>query len=505
MKKLAEILAETEAFVKARETSFAGGFKRAQAVAGIDNMPGSEHDSKVPSEYKKPDPEVDDGSQGPEGVFSNIDGAGDTDPTMKHVLEVDEPAETPDQEPLITDEADAEPKTASATKLANKLLSRIEKFQATKRATNQKLDLQLTPEMLDKLAAQKKAAEAKPAAPKPSAKDAAKELLNKIAAAKAERQGAEDALHDVLDAAYQQGARDTVEKLAQMMDPAALGAAPVADPSAMGGQDAMAAMAGAPAEVTPPEAAPAPADGAEGAEGGEGADLEVPDNLEGEDISAEDIVEALDSAVESGELDPETAQAVLSELAAAEGGEGEVAADKEAAEKFASAIVEADNEIHAEAEEQVKFAQAIDEAAAEIEDAEGGDDEGDEDAPTVEEVQQAVAELVDEGKIDADTGAAILESVGADEGEAGIEDEGGDKEASDKTPDAFADAIKEASDECAAAAAEAGDEGAGEDEISAGDLVRGIAELVDSGEVSPEDAEEALHAIIGDEDAGDAE
>jgi len=503
-----EILDETKQYIAVKEASFQGGFKRAQAVEGIDSMPGSEHDSKVPSEYEKPDPEVDDGTQGPEGAFSNIEGAGnDADPTMKHVLEVDETAETPDEEPLITDNADAEPKTASA--LANKLLDSIKSFQTQKRA-----EVTKQAEAQKKVEAEKKAAAPKAEAPKAEAKPAPAQskrassqklnlvlddkMLDKLASVKqkiaekkaeavkqaeaekqAEQKGAEDALRDVLNSAYEQGAKDAIEKLAQMaMDPAAM-AAPEA-----GAQDAMAAMAAPAPAAAPAEAAPAA--------GGDA--VEAPAGSEGDEVTIEEVVEALNDAVENQEIDPGTAEQLLAELAgAADAPTEEAPAEtpagegaKEAAAKFASAVQEAHDEIVAQNDEQTKFAQAIDEAAAEI-------DGASDDAPTQEEVEQAVAELVDEGEIDPEAGAAILEQLGIASEE--------DKEAAAK----FASAIKEASDECAAAlAAEAGkdeDKGAeGGEEIDPEELISGIAELVESGDLSPEDAEDALHALFGGED-----
>lgn len=526
MATISEILEDIRKFIEVKQASFQGGFKRAQSVADISTMPGSEHDSKVPSEYENPDPEVDDGTQGPEGAFSTTTGAGnDSDPTMQHVLEVDEPAENPDEEPLITDEADAEPKTASATKLANQLLSRIKDYNqkkaaGQKKASGQKIDLNLDASMLDKLAkvvaavkqakpAEKKVAEgSKASEAKPVEKKAAEDgkapeakpvedskpaekkaepvsekraaikqsLLNTVQkireAREAEKQaavqkGAEDAFFDVLGAAYDRGVADTLEKLAQMpIDPA----------MAAGGQDAMAAMAGAPAEAAPAETLPAEAAPAEDQAGG--SDIDVPQGMEGEDVSIEDVVDALDTAVATGELDQETAEAVLSELVAGadDGGAPAEAAPeesgKEASVKFAQAINEARAQIIAQQAEQIKFAQAIEEAANEI-DAASNDDSGDnsdvdagDDQPiSADEVEQAVAELVDEGEIDADTGAAILEQLGSD-----------------------------------AAPAEGGSDEPSGDEPSAEDVVQGLADLVESGEISAEDAEDALHALVGGEE-----
>ena len=538
MPTIKQILAETDQYIKVKQASFQGGFKRAQAMEGISDMPGAEHDSSVPSEYKNPDPEVDDGSQAPEGAFSNIEGAGKEDLTMKHVLEVDEPAETPDEEPLITDNADADPKTASV-KLANNLLARIKKFETTKRAANQQLNMKLDSKMLDKLAGQKPAEGQQKPAEGQQKQAKAREVLDKLVAQKqaaAEQKGAEDALRDVLAATYNKGVSDAVEKIAQMvgMDPAMAGALPPdgSDPSAAAGQEALAAMAGAPEPTAPTEPAATPDPAAEA--GGDNSDLEVPEGMAGEEVTVEDIVDALDTAVETGDIDPETAQSVLSELAAA-ATEGEATEDaapaadaesgKEASVKFASAIKEAQAEIAAQNKEQKQFVQAVKEAADEIDAAElaaaadAGSAEGPGDEPTAEEVQQAVAELVEEGKIDPEAGAAILEQVCGDEA---VEDskEASVKKASVKKAaevvkavaqnyrnsksekDQFVQAVKEAADEIdaaeLAAAAEANkDEGSG-DEVTAEGLIQELADLVEAGEVSPEDAEDALHAIIGD-------
>ena len=76
-----------------------------EALAGVDSMPGSEHDAKVPAEAKKPDPEVAQGQ--PDGATS-AEGAvngGDAKPLNEGKLEMDQPLENPEKKPLITDDA----------------------------------------------------------------------------------------------------------------------------------------------------------------------------------------------------------------------------------------------------------------------------------------------------------------------------------------------------------------------------------------------------------------
>jgi len=474
-----EIIAETSKFINMKQASFQGGFKRAQALEGIDSMPGSEHDAPVPANYGDSDPEVDDGSQGPKGSFDMHEGKEEI--TTKHVLEVTEPALEPDKEPLVTNEADVEPKTAAD--LANGLLSSIKKYRNVKRAESQKLNMKIDDDLRDKTAAQKETApKAEPAEKKAEPAEKKAEPANpkqeKIAAIKAqlskavldrraaekkasEEQGARDALNDLMAGAYNQGVNDVLSKLAQAgIDPAMLagGAAPAVEPAAMDGQAAMAQMTGGAPEAAPvaePVAAPA---------GGEGVD--VPEGSEGNEVTMEEVAEALDDAVQSGEISPEDAEALVEALVgSSEAPEAEPSEEaKEAAVKFAEAISEADDEIQqalaqqaAGAQEAQKFAEAIEEAANEIDEAEKGDSgsddsgEGESDI-TPEEVQQAIEELIAEGKIDPEGGEAASEELG------------------------------------------------GADEADPEALLQAVAELVDEGQITAEDGEDILNAAIGGEE-----
>lgn len=121
--RVEEILRDTRAFVEAKTASE----KRALAGQDPNTLPGSEHDQKVKEESKKPTPQVTEGS--PAGAFS-ASGAKPGDVTeMGHTLQAgDPPPAKVDKEPLITSDVNAAPKTGAAL-LANDLLASIKKAQ----------------------------------------------------------------------------------------------------------------------------------------------------------------------------------------------------------------------------------------------------------------------------------------------------------------------------------------------------------------------------------------
>lgn len=124
--RVEEILRDTRAFVEAK-TASAATEKRALAGQDPNTLPGSEHDQKVKEEAKKPNPQVAEGS--PAGAYS-ASGAKPGDVTeMGHTLKAgDPPPAKVDKEPLITSDVNAAPKTGAAT-LANDLLASIKKAQ----------------------------------------------------------------------------------------------------------------------------------------------------------------------------------------------------------------------------------------------------------------------------------------------------------------------------------------------------------------------------------------
>lgn len=293
--------------------------KRAQAklaeISGEDpdNMPGAENDKDVT--LPKEDPEVNDGSMGPESTRST-EGKGDDRPiTAGDLFESDESIVNPEEKPLET--ADANAKEASAKKnLANDILSLIhgeqtkpaekkaeEKKPAAKPAkqTEQKkeaatpeLNLELTTDVLAKLAcamlAEKEGAEiAEKVMAKQAGADKAREIMDFVA-------GQEKAAEEY--AAGQRAAVQYVIKKAQDLGAADADAA----------IDAMAAES--------PEAA---AEGEVPAEEAAGETAEPEADAEGEDMLPEDAVaEVLMSQLQSGNLTEDDLAEIVEELAAEE-------------------------------------------------------------------------------------------------------------------------------------------------------------------------------------------
>ena len=100
--------------------------KKAEIVGqDPDTIPGAEHNKPVPESAKQPDPETRDGTMVPNSGLTTA-GAGDDSPiTHTNDLKADEPALVPKKEPMITDEADA--KTAEA--LAAEILTSIDDWE----------------------------------------------------------------------------------------------------------------------------------------------------------------------------------------------------------------------------------------------------------------------------------------------------------------------------------------------------------------------------------------
>lgn len=293
--------------------------KRAQAklaeISGEDpdNMPGAENDKDVT--LPKEDPEVNDGSMGPESTRST-EGKGDDRPiTAGDLFESDESIVNPEEKPLET--ADANAKEASAKKnLANDILSLIHGEQtkpAEKKAEEKKpaakpakqpeqkkeaatpeLNLELTTDVLAKLAcamlAEKEGAEiAEKVMAKQAGADKAREIMDFVA-------GQEKAAEEY--AAGQRAAVQYVIKKAQDLGAADADAA----------IDAMAAES--------PEAA---AEGEVPVEETAGETAEPEADAEGEDMLPEDAVaEVLMSQLQSGNLTEDDLAEIVEELAAEE-------------------------------------------------------------------------------------------------------------------------------------------------------------------------------------------
>ena len=103
-----------------------------EALVGVSDLPGSEHDAKAPAEAKKDDKEV---QQGQPAGATSTDGAvagGDAKPLNEGKLEMDQALTNPEQKPLTSDDA-LTAKTASAQLmgLVKDLLSDLKGTQKT--------------------------------------------------------------------------------------------------------------------------------------------------------------------------------------------------------------------------------------------------------------------------------------------------------------------------------------------------------------------------------------
>lgn len=305
--------------------------KRAQAklaeISGEDpdNMPGAENDKDVT--LPKEDPEVNDGSMGPESTRST-EGKGDDRPiTAGDLFESDESIVNPEEKPLET--ADANAKEASAQKtLVNDILSlihgqqtaqtkqaaapaveqkkekKVESKPDTKSAGAPELNLELTTDILAKLAcamlAEKEGADlAEKVMAKQAGAKQAEDVFNFISGQ--EKAAEEYAAGQRAAQEYVAGQRAAAQyvRIKQAQD---LGANEAdAAIAAMAAQEPEAAPEAPAAEDVPPDVAAA-ADGAD----------------DGEMLPEDAVAQVLMSQLESGALTEEDLAEIVEELAAEE-------------------------------------------------------------------------------------------------------------------------------------------------------------------------------------------
>lgn len=396
--------------------------KQAQAsLEGIDSMPGSENDKPIPAGATNPDPKVKDPTidQPAERTLSGAKPGSDFPANNINETEAGQPALTPEKKPLDT--ADANAKTAAAGNSIVEFILKTKKENAEKTAAEAAAKEAAAKEAAAKEAAAKATASAAPDAQPavPAEKKAAPAqtisldmaLMAKIAAitladeegqqavqaAIAKRAGAEFA-NDIMDtlekraaeeqAAWEfekgaqdaeamigdlqeaQGAEDAEAMLGGAGDAAAAeaGAASAEGDIPMSGEEAAAALPDYSADeivqavndlaadgTIPADQAQEIIDSVAQAAGAEGSP---------EDISEEDVAEALIQAVESGNMTPEQAQAVAEGVS--EGG-GDPEADQALMNDVSSAGAEGGE---AAAAAEAEKAAAIKEAAAKKEAAE---------------------------------------------------------------------------------------------------------------------------------------
>lgn len=362
-----------------------------EALVGVDSLPGSEHDAKVPEEAKKPDEEVAQGQPAGAASTAGAVNGGDAKPLNEGKLEIDQPLLNPEQKPLITDDA-LTAKTANAhlASLVSDILKDINAGTEKKAAAVEQKPMTQAKE--EKVASGRNEIRLD------------EDTISKIAAAQAVfaagRKAAESAVKqanaaqttDLSPSAAKKLIKDACVKAAQEqgLDPAS---------AAMAADNAMATAGMAPEEAAAADAGAAEAAAADaGAEAAAGGDAGIP-----EDVTEEELATAIVDLVSSGELDPNTAKALVEEIAGDEAGAGP--SEDEAAEIIAQGLES--GEITPEQAQEI---------AAAIE-GEGAADAGAEDAGAEAEgaaaAEQAMQDAQDEAKGAADADAAIKSAAAA--------------------------------------------------------------------------------------------
>ena len=304
-----------------------------EALVGVSKLPGSEHDAPAPGEAKKDDKEV---QQGQPAGATSTDGAvagGDAKPLNEGKLEMDQPLLNAEQKPLTSGDA-LTAKTASAqlTNLVKDLLADLKGTQKTagdcggcakpdakagecskagkcskdgegeckgNKNKSETMKITLDDDTISKIAAAQ--------ATFMLGREAAEKVLKQADAKKQDGQLTADAARKLIKDACVKAAQE------QGLDPNAAAAAADNAMTAAGLPAEVAAGAGADAGAEAGAAAGAEAGAEAGAvEGGaaaEGVDI-FP-----EDVTEEELATAIIDCVSSGELDPDTAKALVEEIA----------------------------------------------------------------------------------------------------------------------------------------------------------------------------------------------
>ena len=288
-----------------------------EALVGVDSLPGSEHDAKVPADAKKPDEEVSQGQPAGAESASGAEVGGDAKPLNEGKLEMDEPLLNPEKKPLISDDAlTAKVANAHLASLVNDLLSDLK--SGTQKKAGAKSD-------------GKKADTAVGMTEKKAKITLDDETISKIAAANAVFMMGRKAAEDAIKKASADNQKITGKDARALIKAACIKAAQEdgLDPAAAeaAAENAMAAAGVAPADAAAADAAAADAAAADTAAadasaadtaaadaaaeaGAEAGAAEIP-----EDVTEEELATAIVDLVDSGELDPDTAKAIVEEIA----------------------------------------------------------------------------------------------------------------------------------------------------------------------------------------------
>ena len=428
--KMKDLLDRFASMQKAAEETLAA---EPGALVGVKDMPGSEHDAQVPASAKKPDAEV---TQGQPAGATTAEGAvngGDAKPLNEGKLEVNQPLENPEQKPAITDDAlTAKEAGAHLKDLVGGLLADIAagKAQAQKQAAAAKPAAKPAektaqdangaqaaqpaqtsePAKTEEKKDGEKTATAKAEAPKIELNE---QMLSKLAEAVATYNAGRKAAEDAIKTAAAKPAEKPAEKTAaekkaeaiKNIKEACIKAAQAAGLDQAAAEAAAAqAMTDAGVSAEDAQAAQAAAAGAEGAaaagEGaGEGAAAAEGVQLP-EDVTEEELAKAIIDCVQSGELDVESAKAIVDEIAGDAGGADAGITEDQAAEAIAAGLES--GEITPEQAEGLIA--AIKGGAGEAAGAE---------AQGAEAAAQAAQEASDEAKGAADAEAAIKQAAAA--------------------------------------------------------------------------------------------
>ena len=386
-----------------------------EALVGVDSLPGSEHDAKVPEDAKKPDEEVTEGQPAGATSTSGAVNGGDAKILNEGKLEMDEPLLNPEQKPLITDDA-LTAKTANAhlVNLVKDLLADIkggEKQAQCGSAPSPSPAPAPAPAPKDEKKKDKKedeSGEEKKAAK--ASKDPIEfddDMLSKIAAAQyAFMKGREAAEALKKQASAPKGSKISPDAARKLIKEACVKAAQEQglDPAAAeAAADNALAVAGVPAEAAAADAGAAESAADAAAADAAAADAGAADAGIPEDVTEEELATAIVDLVQSGELDADTAKALVEEIAGDEGAAGPT--EDQAAEIIAQGLES--GEITPEQAQQIAAAVEGGAAGAEADAAASDAGAADAEAQGAADAAAAIQEAQDEAKGAADAEAAM--------------------------------------------------------------------------------------------------
>lgn len=145
---VSQIIKEMEAFSKnARE-------KAAEDTANFDSFPGAENDNPVPSDAKKPDPEVKKEGPASERTTDGAQPGSDAKPLNDHLYEADEPVLNPAKKDMESSDANAKEASLKANAYGNKILKLATRvaFQRKQAQAAQHGRIDLNSAIFDKIA-----------------------------------------------------------------------------------------------------------------------------------------------------------------------------------------------------------------------------------------------------------------------------------------------------------------------------------------------------------------